>query len=108
MASKPAVVLPSNRKFGLLFLAVLGVIGVLGIRKGWPTEWIVACFSASAIFGILGILDSTFLTPINKAWLHLGLLMGKVVNPIVMGVIFFVIIAPVAILARLLGLTWPA
>jgi len=103
MASTKTFALPSNRSFGLLFLVVFAGLGFLGMRKGWPTGGIAMCFVASAVFGTLGIFNSVLLTPFNKAWLHLGLLMGKVVNPVVMGIIFFLIITPVAIIARLVG-----
>jgi len=55
------------------------------------------------IFLILGILNSKFLTPLNKLWFKFGLLLGQIISPIVMGIIFFLVVTPIAFIMRLLG-----
>ena len=56
----------------------------------------------SLIFLVLGINNSKFLTPLNKLWFRFGLLLGKIVSPIIMGVIFFLVVTPIGLLMRLL------
>ena len=56
----------------------------------------------SIIFLILGILNSPILSPLNKIWFKFGIFLGKIVSPLIMGIIFFLIVTPIAILMRLL------
>ena len=56
----------------------------------------------SIVFLILGIINSNLLKPLNKLWFKFGLLLGKIISPFVMGIIFFVVVTPIAILMRLL------
>lgn len=95
--------LPSNRTFGLLFIGVFAILGAYGLWRGWSTELVKAFFIVSALLLVVTLLVPKLLTPFNKAWYQLGLLMGKVVSPIVLGVIFFIIITPVAIVTKLAG-----
>ena len=55
------------------------------------------------IFLILGVLKSPYLSPLNNIWNKFGLLLGKVISPIVMGIIFFAVVTPIAYLMRLIG-----
>ena len=57
----------------------------------------------SLIFLILGILNSKILTPLKTLWIKFGEFLGKIIAPIVMGLIYFIIITPIGILMRLLG-----
>ena len=52
---------------------------------------------------ILGLINSNFLTPLNKLWFKFGKLLGFIVAPIVMGVIFFLIITPTGFIMKMLG-----
>ena len=102
MTIKPAS-LPSNRTFGLLFIGVFAVLGLYGIWKDWSAELIKAFFMMSvALLGVT-LFAPKLLTPFNKVWYQLGLLLGKVVSPIVLGILFFIVITPVAIVMRLAG-----
>ena len=102
MTIKPAN-LPSNRTFGLLFIGVFAILGGYGIWKGWSTGLINALFMISAGLVVVTLFTPKLLTPFNKAWYQLGLLLGKVVSPIVLGVLFFIVITPVALVMRLAG-----
>ena len=51
----------------------------------------------------LGLLNSKFLTPLNKAWFKFGLILGKFVSPIIMGVIFFGVVTPISFIVRIFG-----
>ena len=93
--------LPSNRNFGLVFFIIFFIIGI------WPilnqNEFRYWAFFISLIFLILAILNSKILTPLNKIWLYFGIALGKLVSPIVMGFIFFLVVTPIGIIMRLLG-----
>lgn len=95
--------LPSERRFGALFTLVFALLCAWGYYKGWsPTTnntWLVA----AAIVAVLTLAAPKLLAPFNKAWFQLGLLMGKVVSPLVLGVIFFGMLTPVAFFGRLFG-----
>lgn len=102
MTIKPSN-LPSNRTFGLLFIGVFAVLAAYGLWKDWSAEFIKAFLIASAAIAVVTLLAPKCLTPFNKAWYQLGLLLGKIVSPIVLGVLFFIVITPVAIAMRLAG-----
>jgi len=102
MTIKPSN-LPSNRTFGLLFIGVFAILGAYGLWRGWAIELIKTFFIISGVLIVITLLAPKLLTPFNKAWYQLGLLLGKVVSPIVLGVIFFIVITPVAIVTRLAG-----
>ena len=98
---KVSVKIPSNRSFGLLFFIVFLVISL------WPLKlqedlrlW---AFILSSIFLVLGVLNSKFLTPLNKLWLKFGFFLGSIVSPVVMGAVFFLVVTPTGLLMRLLG-----
>jgi hypothetical protein len=92
---------PSNRRFGLTIAAILGTIGgvrlVLGhSHSGW---WL----GAAATLSLFALFRPTALSPINQAWLRLGLALYKIVNPIIMALLFFSTIVPMGIVMRLRG-----
>jgi len=95
--------LPSNRTFGLLFIGVFAVLGAYGLWKGWQLDLIKGLFVSSAVLIVITLFAPKILSPFNKAWYQLGLLLGKVVSPIVLGILFFVVITPVAIVMRIAG-----
>ena len=91
----------SNRNFGIVFFIVFLIIAF------WPllnsneiNYWSLAI---SITFLILGLANSKILTPLNKIWFKFGILLGNVVGPIVMGIIFFLIVTPTSIIMKLLG-----
>ena len=90
----------SNRTFGILFFLVFLVIGIWPITNGENLRWWAIIISL--IFLSLGIINSKILTPFNKIWIKIGELLGKVIAPIVMSIIYFFIVTPMAILLRLL------
>ena len=90
----------SNRTFGILFFLVFLVIGIWPITNGEYLRW--WSIIISLIFLFLGIINSKILTPFNKIWIKIGELLGRVIAPIVMAIIYFFIITPMAILLKLL------
>ena len=94
--------LPSNRKFGWIlgaFLFAAGVYAALYINILWTIIFI----SLASLFVLLALVAPAWLALLNKLWFQLGLLLGRVVNPIVLGLIFFIFITPVAIITKLFG-----
>ena len=90
----------SNRTFGILFFLVFLVIGIWPILNNEDLRW--WSIIISLIFLFLGIINSKILTPFNKIWIKIGELLGRVVAPIVMAIIYFFIITPMSILLKLL------
>tara|TARA_B100001769_G_C22075637_1_gene579219 strand:- start:1023 stop:1406 length:384 start_codon:yes stop_codon:yes gene_type:complete len=91
--------LPSNRSFGILFFIVFFVIALWPIFKA--NEIRVWSVIISLIFLILGIFNSNALSPLNKLWMKFGLLLGSIISPIVMGIIFFGVVTPTGLLMKL-------
>ena len=90
----------SNRSFGIVFFIVFFLISI------WPLldEQSLRIWSlvVSSIFLVLGLLNSKLLTPLNLVWTKFGELLGKIISPIVMGLVYFVIITPMGIFMRLI------
>lgn len=95
--------LPSERHFGLVIAAALAVIAVRGMMKHWSSTTYLTCLLASIVFGLLALIIPRVLTPLNKAWFYLGKGLGKIVSPVVLGIIFFGILTPLSIVTRLFG-----
>lgn len=99
--SRRSVEIGSNRSFGVVMgVACLALAG-FGVWVGsayWPI-WA----GAAAVFGSLALLWPRLLSPLNRLWFWFGLALHKVVNPVVMGVLFFGVIMPVGLLMRLIG-----
>ena len=94
--------LPSNKKFGFLFTIIFFLIGSYFYFKE-SNEIFFLSFTISLIFGIITILNSNILLPLNKLWMRFGLLIGSIVSPIVLGMIFFIIFTPVSIIMKIIG-----
>ena len=91
----------SNRSFGIVFFVVFLLIAIYPmINQDEPKLWSLLI---SFIFLALGIINSKLLTPLNRLWFKFGLFLGKIVSPIVMGFIFFLVVTPTGIIMRLLG-----
>ena len=91
--------LPSNRSFGIVFFVFFFILAL------WPLlnngQILKLPLFLSLIFLLLGIFNSNILTPLNKIWMKFGLLLGSVISPIVMGIIFFGIITPTGFILRI-------
>ncbi len=91
----------SNRSFGIVFFAFFLIIAFYPLLKG--NDLRVWSIILSLIFLVLGLMNSVILSPLNKLWFKFGLMIGRVVSPIVMGIIFFFVVTPTGILMRLTG-----
>jgi len=91
----------SNRSFGILFFIVFFITSLWPlISRGDIIYWALI---ASLIFLVLGVLNSKFLTPLNKLWIKFGIFLGAIASPIVMGIIYFIVLTPIGALMRFLG-----
>tara|TARA_Y100000996_G_scaffold311193_1_gene247596 strand:- start:1628 stop:2011 length:384 start_codon:yes stop_codon:yes gene_type:complete len=91
----------SNRSFGIVFFIVFLIIATYPLlNQGEVRLWSLIL---SVIFLILGLLNSKLLTPLNKIWFKFGILLGKIVSPFVMGIIFFFVVTPIGIFMRILN-----
>ena len=91
----------SNRSFGIVFFVVFFLIALYPIT--YSGEIKIWSLIVSFIFIILGLLNSKILTPLNKLWFKFGLLLGKLISPIIMGLIFFFVVTPIGLTMRMLG-----
>ena len=90
----------SNRSFGIVFFIVFLLIALYPLLKG--NDLRIWSLLISFIFLALGLINSKILTPLNKLWFKFGLLLGRFISPIIMGIIFFVVVTPIGIIMRLL------
>jgi len=91
----------TNRSFGLVFFIVFLIIGLWPLANGGSVRfWSLII---ALIFLFLGILNSKILTPLNVLWSKFGELLGIVIAPIVMGIIFFLVITPTGLIMRMFG-----
>ena len=89
----------SNRTFGILFFLLFLLIGIWPIINNENLRW--WSIIISLIFLFLSYKNSNLLTPLNKIWIKVGELLGKIIAPIVMAIIYFVVITPIAIFLKL-------
>ena len=95
--------MPSTRSFGLLFSLVFAALGIYAFFMGWRRAIYVAAASLSAITILVTLFAPNLLSPFNRAWFLLGEMLGKIVSPVVLGIIFFGMLAPVGFITRLFG-----
>ena len=93
------VVGPSNRSFGIVFTVVFSIIALLPLWRGAAPRWWAV--GLAVVTGALTLVWPSALAPANRVWLRIGLLMHRVVNPIVMGAIFYLVITPFGFVMRL-------
>ena len=91
----------SDKSFGVVFAAVFAIVGVYPLWGGGsPAYW---ALGLSAVFLALALVRPVALKPLNRLWHLVGLGLSKVVNPLVMGFLFFVTITPMALIMRMMG-----
>ena len=93
--------LPTNKNFGTVFFLVFLIISLFPLLKNENIRiWSIII---AIVFLVLGLLNSKFLTPLNKIWFRFGIILGNFVSPIVMGIVFFTIVTPTSLIMRVLG-----
>ena len=91
----------SNRSFGIVFFVVFLLIALYPLIHN--EEIRIWSLIISLIFLVLGLINSRLLNPLNKLWFKFGILLGKIVSPIIMGIIFFLVVTPIGFIMRILG-----
>ena len=91
----------SNRSFGIVFFIVFLFIAFYPLFNNEGLR--IWSLIIAIIFLILGLINSKVLTPFNKLWFKFGLLLGKIISPVIMGVIFFLVVTPIAFIMRIIG-----
>ncbi len=91
----------SNKNFGIVFFVVFLLIAIFPLTNSGEIR--IWSLIISFIFLILGMLKSKILTPLNNLWFKFGIFLGKIVSPLVMGIIFFFVVTPTGLIMRLLG-----
>ena len=101
MIGNSKIKIGSNRNFGIVFFIVFLVVSLWPLTYGEP----VRIWSAiiSSVFLILGLMNSKLLTPLNKLWFKFGMILGAIVAPVVMGVVFFLVITPIGLFMKIIG-----
>ena len=91
----------SNRSFGIVFCIFFLLVALYPLIHDESIRfW---SLFISIIFLILGLLKSKFLNPLNKIWFKFGIFIGKIISPIVMGLVFFFVVTPTGLIMRALG-----
>ena len=91
----------SNRSFGIVFFIVFLLIALYPLT--YNEEIRIWSIIISLIFLILGLLNSKILAPLNKLWFKFGIFIGKIISPLIMVIIFFLVVTPIGLIMRLLG-----
>ncbi len=93
------VKISSNRSFGIVFFIVFLLIAFYPLTNQENIRiWSII---VSFIFLFLGLLNSKLLSPLNKLWFKFGIFLGKIISPIIMGIIFFLVVTPTGLLMRI-------
>ena len=90
----------TNKSFGIVFFVFFLIVSIFPLLNDGDIR--VWSLIISIIFLILGVLNSKILTPLNQVWFKFGILLGRFVSPVVMGIIFFAIVTPTSVIMRVL------
>ncbi len=91
--------IPTNRNFGIVFFIVFIIIAIYPLFNN--SDLRIWSLIISLIFLILGLINSKLLTPLNKLWFNFGIFLGKIMSPLIMGIIFFFVVTPIGLLMKL-------
>ena len=91
----------SNRSFGILFFLVFLGFGLWPLTKELSPK--VYLIIISVIFLVLGLLNSKLLSPLNEIWIKFGEILGRVIAPLIMALVYFFILTPISLLVRAFG-----
>ncbi len=91
----------SNRSFGIVFCVVFVIVGLWPLMSGEAPRW--WSLAIAAVFLLLAFVAPAVLAPLNRLWTKLGLLLSKIVNPVIMAILFFIVMTPIGLMLRLAG-----
>ena len=101
LSREQAVKMGSERSFGLVFTAVFLIIGCWPLIGAEAPRW--WALGVAGLFLLLALLKPDLLAPLNRAWLRFGLLLHRIVSPLVLGLMFALVFVPIGLLLRLFG-----
>ena len=90
----------SNKSFGIVFFVVFLLIAIYPLTNGGDIR--IWSGIISFIFLVLGLLNSSILTPLNKIWFKFGIILGKIISPVIMAIIFFLVVTPTGLIMKIL------
>ena len=93
--------LSSNKSFGIVFFIVFFIIALWPLKSGSDIR--IVPLLISLIFLILGLINSNLLKPLNIIWMKFGLMLGKFMNPIIMGLIYYLTVVPTGLILKILN-----
>ena len=99
MSRKKKIKINSNKSFGLVFFVIFFIIAFWSF-KGEFSQIKTFPLIISFIFLVLGIINSNILTPLNKLWFKFGLMLGRLISPVIMASIFFLIVTPIGLIMK--------
>ena len=91
----------SNKSFGIVFSIFFLLISVYPLLNNDPIYY--WSLFVSFIFLVLGLMNSKILSPLNLLWFKFGILLGRIISPVVMGIIFFLVVTPISIILKIFG-----
>jgi Saxitoxin biosynthesis operon protein SxtJ len=91
----------SDRSFGLVIAAVLLLVALGPLRHGHTPRW--WALAVAVVFALVALAKPALLARLNRLWMKLGILLGKVVSPIALGILFYGVLTPLAVVVRLTG-----
>jgi len=96
--------LPSERSFGLLFALIFCALSIYAaLYKNWPQFSVIVLFVVGVGLFPISIFMPKILAPFNRAWFWLGKILGKIVSPVVLGLVFFLLLTPIALIGKVIG-----
>ena len=98
---KSEIKISSNKNFGIVFFIFFLIFSLWPKLNGNEINYFFLILSL--IFLFLGLLNSKILYPLNKLWFKFGIVLGKIISPLIMGIIFFLVVTPIGLIMRLLG-----
>ena len=93
--------IPSNKNFGIVFFLFFLIVSILPLFEDENIR--IWALIIGVIFLTLGLFNSSILTPLNKIWFKFGILLGRIISPIVMSIVYFGVITPISLIMKLLG-----
>ena len=101
MKNNNKIKIGSNKSFGLVFFIFFLIVSFYPLVNGEDIRKWSLVFSI--IFLVLGLTNSKILNPLNKLWFKFGILLGKFISPLIMGMIFFLVVTPIGLIMRAFG-----
>ena len=101
MSLNSKIKISSNRNFGLVFFIVFLIVSIWPLTYDEPVR--IWSSIISSVFLILGLMNSKLLTPLNKLWFKFGMILGAIVSPVVLGVVFFLVVTPIGLIMKIMG-----